>query len=337
MTLISIIVTGMDLPVQRGSISSDQAFTLLVDRFARSRKSLHTAIGYRRDLHNWADWCADNRTHPLRARHAEVLDWLAALRANGDSEATLARRLSALSSWYRWLQRERPEVVNPTTLRPEERPHADPKSNTLALSTSQAERLLAAADRDSPRSAAVVSILVYTGVRVGELVALDVKDLTEQSGQPVLSVMGKGRRERMAPLPPQAYDRTQAYLRSRATDDELLPAVRAQAGGSRPLIATSGGGRIARGQIRRDLKRLALRSGPDVAGLIDRLSPHALRHSFATDLLNEGVPLRDVQYAMGHQKPETTERYDHGDLGLARHPVYKRAAQVRAGRPAGHE
>ena len=313
------------------SISGGAAFVALVDRFVAGRKSEHTRVGYRRDLHNWAAWCADNGTHPLRARHAEVLDWLGHLRAGGDSEATLARRLSALSSWYRWLQREQPSVANPTTLRPEERPHADPKSNTLALSTSQAERLLAAADQDSPRSAAIVAILVYTGIRVGELIALDVDHLTEQSGQPVLAITGKGRRKRTAPLPPPAYDRTQVYLRARAIADDLLPATRAHAGAPRPLITTATMGRVTRGQVRRDLKRLALRAGPDVAALVDRLSPHVLRHSYATDLLNDGVPLRDVQYAMGHQKPETTERYDHGELGLARHPAYRRAAQVCSG------
>jgi integrase len=166
---------------------------------------------------------------------------------------------------------------------------------------------------------------------VAEVVGAEIEHITQKDGHPVLPIAGKGRRKRELPLPPLVYSRITAYLATRG-DVDLLPAV--AAGGrtqNRPLFATRYGRRLDPGQVRRDLKRLARKAGGDLAEVVDCLTPHALRHSWVSDLLAEGVPLRDVQYGAGHQNPTTTERYDHAKMDPDQHPAYARAAQVARG------
>jgi len=302
----------------------------LKETFLRGLISDHTRDGYREDLRLWLDWCARFGVDPLDARHAAILNWITERRKVGDAESTLARRLAAAGSWYRWLVREEQVVVNPTTLLPKERPKANTNNRSIALSGDQCEQLLDAADADGPRTAAIVGLLAYTGVRVGEMIAADVDDMTQDRGHPVLDIMGKGRRRRTVPLPPPAFARVETYLTWRASMTTNLPTTTVNAG-TQPLISTARGGRLDRRQVRRDLRRLASRSGGQLAALVDRLSPHVLRHSYASDLLDDGVPVRDVQYAMGHADPRTTERYDHSSLNLDRHPTYRRAAQLSRG------
>lgn len=302
-----------------------------VDAFLRTRKSDHTRAGYRRDLSHWIGWCIAHGLWPLgpEVRPGHVQMWLADLRDEGDSDSTRARRLSSVSSWYRWLTRQEAFDRNPADLDTNDRPPVNRgRSDSLALSPQQTDTLIAAADADSPRTSALVALLAVTGARVGEILAANVDDLTYMSGQRVLPIMGKGRRKRPLPLPPSVSDRIDAYLATRRDQPDRLPALQAGSRPARPLFVTATGGRLDRKQVRRDLKRLAKDAGGDLAAVADRLSPHVTRHSYATDLLNAGAPLRDVQYAMGHASPVTTERYDHGDLHQDRHPTYRRAGQV---------
>ncbi len=303
-------------------------------RYAASR-SRHTAAAYRHDIGLWLPWLAQRGLHPLAVNRGAVLAWQADLPGK---PATVARRLASVSSWYRYLIGVDLTDRNPVLLGHHQRPHVDKlKSYTLALSTRQTNQLLAAADADGPRTAALVWLLATSGARVDEALSADIEDLTQQSGQPVLPISGKGRRKRTIPLAPAVYDRVGAYLATR-TDVDLLPAVTAGARPRRPLFATSTGRRLDRGRVYLTLQRLARKAGGDLAAVAHRVTPHVLRHSYATDLLKAGVPLRDVQYAMGHADPSTTERYDHGDLDPNRHPTYARAAQLStASSPARRE
>lgn len=321
---------------------SDDTYSLRVealrDAFVASRKSPHTREAYRRDITGWLDWCRAGHVDPLNARPAFVLSWVSRRREAGEAEATLARRTAAVSSWYQYLLREEVVAANPVNLKETERPRVNrSKSPSLALSTAQAEHLLTEADRDpDPRTAAIVSLLLFTGMRVGEMIAANVGDLTQQSGHPVLPIAGKGNRERTIPLPPSVYMRLDRYLRARTDAWSLLPAVpitvdrRGYA--VEPLIATLAGRRIQRNQVWRILRRLARQAGGDLAQVMGRLSPHSLRHSYATDLLNAEVPIRDVQKALGHASTGTTQLYDHGELEPERHPTYRRAAQLKGQR-----
>jgi site-specific recombinase XerD len=324
------MMTAMGFPVPVRAIDDGERAARLAAAFVASRKSENTKAAYGTDLGLWLGWCRARDVDPLDARHAHTLLWLAERRTAGDGEATLARRLSAVGSFYRWLLREGQAARNPTDLDPAERPHASREHlGSIALSDAQVDALLAAADTDSPRTAAVIALLAYCGIRVGELTAANVEDITYHQGQPILVVTGKGKRHRDVPLPAGVYARLDAYLRSRSTGGQL-PAPRGEPGRT-PLITTSTGRRLDRLQVRRDVKRAARRAGlGDVADLI---SPHATRHSYATALIRDGVPVRDVQRALGHASPVTTERYDHGSLALDRHPTYRRATQLTGHQP----
>lgn len=296
-------------------------------RYAASR-SRHTAAAYRHDIRRWLTWLAEHGLHPLQVNRGAVLAWQADLTGK---PATVARRLATVSSWYRYLIGLELTDRNPVMLAHHQRPRVDKRrSHTLALSTRQTDRLLAEADRDGPRTAALVWLLAQSGARVAEVLAADVEDLTQQSGRPVLPIVGKGRQTRIVPLSSKVFDRIGVYLAGRA-DVDLLPAVSAGTRPRRPLFATATGRRLDRERVYLTLRRLARQAGGDLADLAHRVTPHVLRHSFATDLLAAGVPLRDVQYAMGHADPSTTERYDHGDLSLDRHPAHVRAAQLGGG------
>lgn len=292
-------------------------------------KSEDTGKAYRLDIDLWWNWLAERGLHPLSVNRGAAMAWLADRARTGDSQATQARRLSTVSSWYGYMISIERADRNPADIGSRQRPKVDKRrSHTLALSDVQVSRLLAAADADGPRSAALVALLIDTGARIGELLAADVESITQQSGHPVLPIEGKGRRKRTLPLPPGTYDRVTSYVESR-DDSERLPAIAAGVRPRRPLFATKTGRRMSRVQARRILKRVAHAAGAELVPVIDRISPHVLRHSYATDLLDAGASLRDVQYAMGHADPSTTERYDHGELSPDRHPTYLRAAQIK--------
>lgn len=313
----------MNLPAVVVPAADDRPQRLLA-AFLSGRTSTHTRDAYAVDIPLWFDWCATAGIDPLDARHAHVLTWLAHLTG---SEATRSRRLSAVSSWYRWLLREQQVPRNPCQLDAEERPHPDPYPTGGALSRDQVDRMLATADVDGARTAVVIGLLAFTGIRVGELIVANVDDISLDREQPIMTVRGKGRRRRIAPLPAALYQRITHYLTRRLPGQDIQPWT-ATLARQLPLVATDTGRRLDRSQVRRDIQRVARHAGGDLADLAPRLSPHWLRRAYGTDLLDAGVPVRDVQYAMGHADPRTTERYDRGALTLERHPTYRRAAQL---------
>lgn len=313
------------IPVQReGDHLAALVAAFLEDK---RRASVHTADAYRRDLALWLDWCRANHVHPLEARPGHVRLWSAALADRGDSANTRGRRLSAVSSWYGYLIENEVVERNPAAI-VGKRPKRTPRRRAPAMSDQQAAALLAAADSDSRRAAAIVWLMLYSGIRVGELIGANVSDLGTERGHPVLHVHGKGGMVRTVPLVPPVVTRLDAYLSSRddAPSSELVPVDQAGAGRDRPLIATANGRRLDRKAVRLLLKRLAVKAGlPEV--LVDRLSPHSTRATYATAALDDGVPVRDVQYALGHASPVTTEGYDRSQLSPERSPAYRLLAR----------
>lgn len=314
----------------------------LVEAWLAGRRSPHTRRAYRGDLlgqRGWLTWCTGARVDPLDARPAHVRQWLADLEQLGDAQATQARRLAAASSWYRWLIRQRAAGYNPADLDTTERPVVDRyRSTTLALSERQANALQEQADLDGPRSAALVALMLISGARVGELLAGDVEDITMQQGHPVLPIVGKGRRNRTLPLPPNVYGRLDTYLATRTAELERLPALAAGARPRRPLFATATGRRLSTWQVHRTLRKLAHRAGGDLAALADEISPHVTRHTWASTLLADGVPIDEVSDGLGHADVRTTRIYDHRHLDPARHPAYQMARKIRTatGRDTRH-
>ncbi|WP_433065762.1 tyrosine-type recombinase/integrase [Dactylosporangium sp. CS-033363] len=294
---------------------------------ANRRLSAHTRAAYRRDVQQFLAWCAARDLDPLRTSFLHVNAYARDLESTVDSRtgkplapASVARKLSALSSWYQFLLRLEAVPANPVG--GADRPRVDRDvSGTVGLAAAEVDAMLAAAARlDGPTAArdrAILALLADLGLRVGEVVALDVDDLGSERGHRTVRFTGKGGKARRRALTPGVL---------RALDD-YLP-LRGNAPG--PLFATATGGRVDRHAVFRLVRRLARDAAVPAW---DRLSPHSLRHAFATAARDEGVPLEDVQDAMGHADPRTTRRYDRDRHNLDRDPAYTlAAARARRGR-----
>jgi integrase/recombinase XerD len=295
---------------------------------ANRRLSAHTRDAYRRDVHAFLGWCARAGTDPLRATFLHVNAYARELESVLDARTgrplaatTVARKLSGLSSWYAFLAQVGAVAANPVA--GADRPRVDrDHSATIGLTAAEVDALLAAAAAASgpaaARDRAVLALLADLGLRVGEVVGLDVDDLGAERGHRSLRFTGKGGRPRRRALAPGTAAALDAYLAGR----DPAPT-------SGPLFATATGGRIDRHAVFRLVRRLAREAG--IASW-QRLSPHSLRHAFATTARAEGVPLEDVQDAMGHADPRTTRRYDRDRHNLDRDPSYTIwAARARRG------
>jgi integrase/recombinase XerD len=280
---------------------------------ANRRLSEHTRAAYRRDVHGWLAWCREHDLDPLRATFLDVNAYARKLEAIPLAATTVARKMSGVSSWYDFLLKLRAVDANPVG--GADRPHVDrDHSSTVGLSPQEVDALLDRAAQAGPRTHAALTLLADLGLRVGELVGLDLGDLGWERGHRTVRFIGKGGKPRRRALTPGA---------AAALDDYLE--VRGDADG--PLFMTSSGGRLDRHAVFRLVRRLAAQAG---IGDAERLSPHSLRHAFATIARSEGVPLEDVQDAMGHADPRTTRRYDRDRHNLDRDPAYTiAAARVR--------
>jgi site-specific recombinase XerD len=314
------------LPPVGGAIAVGGAAEQVTEAWLANRRlSEHTRSAYRRDVAAWLAWCSARGIEPLKATFLDVNAYARALESAIDprsgrppAPATVARKLSGLSSWYDFLAKLRAVDANPVG--GADRPSVSrDHSATVGLAPEEVDALLAAADAATGPAAvrhrAALALLADLGLRVGELVSLDVGDVGWERGHRTVRFVGKGGKPRRRALSPAAGMALDAYLGTRE---------RAVSG---PLFVTASGARIDRHAVFRLVRRLAREAG--IAGG-ERLSPHSLRHAFATTARAEGVPLEDVQDAMGHADPRTTRRYDRDRHNLDRDPSYTiAAARVR--------
>lgn len=271
----------------------------------------HTEAAYRRDLAHFAAWCDDHDLDLMTARRPHVSTYTAELTDAGLSPATVSRRLSALSSFYKYAVSEDHLERNPTLKVRRPVVSAD-DSTTVGLTREDARRLLAAAAAHSPRTGALIALLLANGLRIGEALAADVTDLGTARGHRTLTVTRKGGRRATMPLAPATLAALDPYLAGRATG---------------PLFQTRTGRRLDEPAAFRLVRRLAKTAGVENA---ERLSPHSLRHGAITAALDAGVSLRDVQDFAGHVDPRTTRRYDRAESSLDRHATYAVAAYFTA-------
>ena len=254
---------------------------------------------YRRDLTAWAGWLERNgRKHLLAAERSDVDLYLAAqFRAKAKS-TSIGRRLSSLRRFYR-LQAAQGAIASDPTLRVRapKLSRALPKS----LSEKEVEALLDAPDRDTTlglRDRAMLETLYATGLRVSELVGLKLGQVSFDMG--VVRVLGKGGKERLVPLGEEAVDWLRRYLASSRT--RLAGGAKSDA-----VFITARRGPLTRQAFWQLIKRYAVKAGIAPS----KLSPHTLRHAFATHLLNHGADLRVVQLLLGHSDITTTTIYTH--------------------------
>lgn len=255
-----------------------------------------TAEAYRRDLEDLATWLAARGRTLETLAEADLEAWLRAARSAGLATTTRARRLSAVRSFLRQ-QRE----AGVRTDDPAQRLDAPKKRRPLprVLTEPQVEALLGAPEAGTPRGLrdrAMIEVLYATGLRVSELCGLRTRQLDLRRG--LVRVVGKGSRERVVPLGSKALQALGAYMEAgraalRATGDTLFPG--------------RGGKPMTRQAFFLNLRRLAVQVGIPA----ERVSPHVVRHSFATHLVEHGADLRTVQTLLGHRDISTTEIYTH--------------------------
>ena len=226
--------------------------------------------------------------------------------------STVAVKLSALSSFYRYALREGAVERNPVAT--VVRPNVDADhSSTQGLSRDQAKALLVVARADGTRSDALINLLVFTGVRISEALQARTSDYGHDAGHRTLNIRRKGGKSAKVALPALAVVALNAYLGSTGAD-----VVHSQGPGmSRPLFTTATGKPWQRSEAARTVQRLARRAGID-----GHISPHSLRHTFATIALDTGTSLHALQDSMGHADPRTTRRYDRARNNLQKSAGY---------------
>lgn len=272
--------------------------------------SEHTLAAYRNDLAGLAAWlCAGGRTL-LTARRQDLLDYLAARVTAGARPRTTARLLSALRRFYRYQVREGRLKEDPS-VRIDSPRIGRPLPDTL--SEQEVDALLEAPDTGDAlglRDRAMLELLYACGLRVSELVGLTTDQVNLNQG--VVRLMGKGGKERLVPLGEEAVEWLQNYL------IEARPQL---ANTAHHLFVSRRGQGMTRQTFWHRLRQYAIK-----AGINKHLSPHTLRHAFATHLLNHGADLRVVQMLLGHSDLSTTQIYTHvarerlKDLHAQHHP-----------------
>lgn len=292
--------------------------------------SAHTLRAYRTDLEQWLDFLAQRdrcrpSQVPLTAFDTDgIRGFLASLHDRGNSRASSARRLAALRTFARYLVREEQLETDPTTLIAAPR-----KERTLPahLSSPDMDKLLDAPDLSTVagrRDAAILELFYASGLRLSELVDLDLEDVN--LGGRVARVRGKGGKERLVPFNQAAARGLKAMLADHAAFPRPTRSPAARHRRTRnPLFLNLRGGRLTTRSVDRIVRRYVRE-----AAITRGISPHALRHTFATHLLQAGADLRAIQELLGHAQLSTTQRYTHLDVQHLM-DVY-RQAHPRAGK-----
>jgi integrase/recombinase XerD len=264
-------------------------------------RAAHTLSAYRRDLAHYEAALASHGVAPADARAVDVERHLASLQAAGSSAATVARALSVLRGFHRFLVDEQEAAMDPTA---EVEGWRVPSRLPKAIGEDEVERLLGGVVGEGPlirRDRALLELLYGTGARISELVGLDLADVATADG--LVRLYGKGSKERLAPLGGVAARALVEWL-SPAGRDLVVPKRWRRRDDAEAVFLNVRGGRLGRNGAYGVVEHWARH-----VGLGDRVSPHVLRHSCATHMLEHGADIRVVQELLGHVSIATTQLY----------------------------
>lgn len=296
--------------------------------------SINTLSAYRRDLLDFSGHCAARGRAARAASREDIKAYLATLSRSGVTGSTQARRLSALRQFFGFIFSEGMRKDDPTdAIEAPRRQRPLPKtlSHDDMAALIEAARRLAEKSADGVRLACILEVLYASGLRVSELVTLPLSAARARDG--FLLVKGKGQKERLAPLNRTAQRAIGDYLEVR---DEFLPAGVRRAHAERFLFCSrSAEGHVTRRRCHQMLKSLAIAAKLDPG----KISPHVLRHAFATHLVEGGADLRSVQTMLGHADIATTQIYTHvakdhlTQVIESAHPLSKKAKARSSAKP----
>lgn len=289
--------------------------------------SEHTRAAYRGDLRSWTDFCDRSALDPLSPtlRRPHIDAWARSLEAQGEAPRTRRRRMAAVCAFYSWCVAEDQVMRNPAVK--VRRPPVPAHRNDTALTEAQLVALLTVADTSdhehAPRERFALRLMASNGLRVGSLVAANTAHLGTSNGMHGLTFHAKGGRSFFAPFNAPTLHACQTYLAHRAARREGGLVLRGNAPAqAEPLFTTYDGLRRAtKGSFTKALQRLAtIAFGPELG---EAITPHWLRHTFATLSLDQGVDLRRLQDAMGHASMDTTRGYDADRDNVLHHPTHR--------------
>jgi integrase/recombinase XerC len=292
---------------KRGLIQQFQHYLAL-----EKNASPHTCRCYRKDLEGFEDFLKSSGMYLNSAGRVEIekVDRMAIRKYMSflhrkNKKSSIARKISTLRSFFKYLIRE--QVISSNPAKSVSSPKVE-KTLPTTLTVDEAFRLMEspegnaeksseASRQNSVRDRAILELLYSSGLRVSELVGLNLNQLDSDLG--IVRVMGKGRKERIVPVGVKAIDALRVYLEARAGRT-----------GEDPLFINLAGGRLTARTVGRLIKKYTRHSG-----IFRKVSPHSLRHTFATHLLDAGADIREIQEMLGHSSLSTTQRYTHVSMG----------------------
>lgn len=262
--------------------------------------SIHTIAGYERDLRQLSDYLQESGVRWNKAGNVALRGFLASLHEKKQKKSTIGRKLAAMRSFYEFCLRKKWIAENPAKVL------ATPKQEKHIpsfLSEEEAAGLLNLPATNKPidlRDRAILELFYATGIRVSELVGIDDDDV--HFDERLVRVRGKGKKERLVPFGRKAAEALQAYLRAR-------PLLLEKRMGDSALFLNYRGERLTTRSVQRMVRTYIRKTA-----VSRKISPHSLRHSFASHLLGRGADLRVIQELLGHSSLATTQKYTHVDL-----------------------
>lgn len=305
---------------ERGRREFSRLAAEFIDYLSEVRNlSPNTVRGYASDIGAYEAWAAREGVDPLRASHRDLRRYVAELVDARYSDKTVNRHLSALRSLYGWLAREGHVKANPAELL-----SCRKAARTLprTMSDEEVARIAAACDAEDDvglRDRALVELMYASGARISEVSALDVGDV--DFGQEQVRLFGKGSKERIVPLYEEALGWVGRYL----ADARPRLASRGGVGETPALFVSTRGRRMSAAALRRAFERRAAEAGVSAG-----VTPHTVRHTYATELLDGGADLRSVQELLGHESLSTTQIYTHVSIGRLREEARRAHPRGRA-------
>ncbi len=284
--------------------AADDEQSKVLDAFLQSLKSegnysVHTIDAYESDIEGLMQWAKNNNIDPLKLNHRQMRSYMNVLNSSGYAKSSINRKLSAAKTFYRWLVVDGELEADPLSVVSGPKKGKALPHRLVAKDIVKLLNVWEGSDAKSIRNRAILELMYASGARISEVTGMNINDVDFEQQQ--IKVFGKGSKERIIPIHPMASYTLERYISKARV--ELLSKSKSY---TTKLFLSTRGNPMGTDAVRRMFKDTL-----EMAGLDENLTPHDLRHSFATDLVEGGVDLRTVQELLGHSSLSTTQIYTH--------------------------